>query len=380
MCGTKFLRIIFIILLVICIQLSPVFSQDNDKISYTTYYFNDSGNNSVITTSFSLAKMIISGTAILLDIELDKVSLPPIDGSTGATRPARRKDKTFEKNRGQVILGFEQTITSTTSLAVNAYRSQEIDYLSNAAVVTLSQEMFQRNTTITLRAQYNDDKVGELLETGSLHNESKTTITGAAAISQILSASTVFDLSYDYMLLKGFLNDPYRKVQVFDANNAFQLLSENHPDKRLRQAVSAKISQYVDPVKASLIGSYRYYFDDWDVKSHTAEFRFNKYVFDDFILGFNYRYYTQTGAEFFQDRYALMANPLEQFRTADYKLNPFNSNTFGFNFRFLFRKFAENNPGWEFLSKSSFEIMYLRYTNDLDFSANIIQGSLNFAI
>ncbi|NOG45598.1 MAG: DUF3570 domain-containing protein [Calditrichaeota bacterium] len=360
--------------------VSSAYAQNNDKISYTTYYFNDSGNNSVITTSFSLAKKIISGTAVLLDIELDKVSLPPVDGATGASRPTRKKNETFEKNRGQVILGLEQSLGSASTLALNAYRSQELDYLSNAVIVTLSRDLFQNNTTVTLRAQYNDDKVGELLESGKIQNQEKTVITGALNLAQTLTKSTVLNLSYDYVKMDGFLSDPYRKVTVFDENNAFLVLNENHPDNRLRQAVTARLSQYLNPVDASIIGSYRNYFDDWKVKSHTAEIRFNKYIFEDLITGFNYRYYSQSSAEFYKERYSQVPNTIVEFRTSDYKLNQFQSNTFGLNLRLLFRGLAKGNPGWEFLEKSSFEVMYLRYANDLDFSANIVQASINFAI
>ena len=50
------------------------------------------------------------------------------------------KIRNLKKNRGQVILGIEQSLGSTTTMAVNAYRSQELDYISNAIVVTFSQE------------------------------------------------------------------------------------------------------------------------------------------------------------------------------------------------------------------------------------------------
>ena len=179
------------------------------------------------------------------------------------------------------------------------------------------------------------------------------------------------------MMMNGYLSDPYRKVRVFDSFGAYAAESEIHPDKRTRQAVTSRISQYINPVKASLIGSYRYYFDDWDVQSHTAEFRFNKYVFDDLITGFNYRYYTQSGADFYFERYD--PGITSEFRTADYKLMPFQSHSFGLNIKLLFRKWADT-PGWESLKNSNFEVMYLRYTNDLDFSANILQATLNLAI
>ena len=171
---------------------------------------------------------------------------------------------------------------STTTLAVNAYRSQELDYISNALVFALSQELFQRNTTVTVRGQVNADQVGELLENGDVNNEDKSVYTAALNLTQVLSKSSVLNLSYDMMMMEGYLSDPYRKVRVFNDVGGFTADTEIHPDKRIRQAVSTRLSQFINPVKASIIGSYRFYFDDWGVSSHTAEFRFNKYVFEDF--------------------------------------------------------------------------------------------------
>jgi hypothetical protein len=367
------------ILLICGLLLQFLVGQDNDQLSYTTYYFNDSGNSTVVTSSFSLAKKIISGTAFLLDIELDKVTLPPVDGATGASRPARRQNETFEKNRGQIIIGAEQSLGATTTIALNAYRSQEMDYLSNAVVATFSQELFQRNTTITLKGQYNDDKVGELTSQGGIVNKNKNTITAAINITQILSQNTVLNLGYDFMQMEGFLSDPYRQVITFD-NGVQTIRRETHPDSRIRHAATTRISQFLEPIKASIIADYRYYFDDWDMNSHTFEGRMNKYIFDNFIIGFNYRYYSQSAAEFFNERYDFNNGQTDDYFTADYKLSPFNSSTFGFNFRLLLRLWGKDNPAWEFLNKSSFDVMYLRYTNDLDFSANILQATLNFAI
>lgn len=368
------------ILILFCLLgVEYTFAQNNDQLSYTTYYFNDSNDNSVVTTSFSLAKKIISGTAFLLDIELDKVTLPPVDGSTGASRPSRSQNETFEKNRGQVIIGLEQSLGETASFALNAYRSQELDYISNAIVGTISKEFFQRNTTVAVKGQYNDDQVGELTNSGEVINEGKTTVTAAFNFTQIVSKNAVLNLAYDYMQMDGYLSDPYRNVTIYNSNIQ-SLRKENHPDKRIRHALTSKISQFLETVRASVIGDYRYYFDDWDVQSHTAELRLNKYVFDNFIIGFNYRHYMQNGAEFYKERYEFTDTYEDEFYTADYKLQPFQSSTFGFNLKLLLKKWEKDNPGWEFLDKSSLNMMYLRYTNDLHFSANIIQATLSIAI
>jgi hypothetical protein len=360
-------------------SVSPMFAGD-DQMGFTTYFFTDSGENSVVTTAFNLAKRILDETLFLIDIELDNVTVPPVTAVTGATRPQRNSSEPFEKNRGQVILGIEQGFGLGASLAVNGYRSQEVDYVSNAALATYSQEVFNGNTTLTLRGQYNSDQVGEILDDGTVYNKPKTTYAGVASLSQILSPTTVLDLAYDYMNLTGFQSDPYRLVTVRDANGVAVQTNELHPSLRTRQAATGRISQMIPAIEASLIGSYRYYFDDWSVHSHTVELRLNKYLLKDLILGFDYRYYTQTGAYFWKNNYNGQQYLGNALRTADYKLKPFSSNNVGFSLSYLFRGLANSSSNFEFLRSSSVEVIYFRYFNDLEFSADILQASLKFTI
>lgn len=359
---------------------TPGRAEGGDQMGFTTYYFSDSGDNSVITTSFKLAKMLLEKTIFLIDIELDNVTVPAVTAVTGATRPQRRKSEPFEKSRGQIIVGIEQGLSSTTTFAGSFYRSQEVDYTSNAAIATFSQELFDRNTTITLRGQYNADLVGKLLEDGDLVNQRKKLLTGAANLSQLLSPTTVFDLSYDMIHTWGYLSDPYRQVKVFATDGTSSFTDELHPAQRTRHAGTAKISQLIPSVRASLIGSYRYYVDTWKVKSHTAELKLNKYIINDLIFGVDYRYYTQSASFFYKEKYSGQEFLDGSLRTADYKLKPFASNNFGFSLTYLMRGLARSSPDLEFLQNSAFEFTYFRYFNDLDFSADIVQASIKFSI
>lgn len=357
----------------------PAEAQDA-QMGYTTYYFNDSGGNTVATTSFNLAKKIFSRTVLLLDLEVDNVTVPPVTAVTGATRPKRQSSKSFEKTRGQAILGIEQALTGNTTLATTIYRSQEVDYTSNSAILKLTREMFQKNTTISLRGQYIMDQVGEVEDDGSITNRSKNTIWAVAGFSQILSPTTVFSANYDAVYLEGFLSDPYRTVQVFDENNAFVAVQEKHPGNRLRQAASARLNKMIPNVGAALMFGYRYYFDDWGVASQTGEFQFSKYIFGDLITRFNYRLYTQNEAEFTLNRYRGTEFTENAFRTADYKLNSFYSNNFGISLTLMFREFVKKHRDFNFLKNSSIEFRYFRYFNSLDFSANIYQLNIDFGI
>ena len=368
------------IVLILLACLSGSASRGDDRMGFTTYYFTDSGENNVITTSFNLAKKLLEQTMLLIDIELDNVTVPPVTAITGATRPQRRKTEPFEKTRGQVILGLEQQFGEETSIAANAYRSQEVDYVSNAVIGTFSQEMFGRQTTLTLRGQFNADLVGEILDNGDVLNRRKQQYTGTGTISQILSPTTILDAGYDYMIVKGFQGDPYRQVAVRDATGNLTQTDELHPAARTRQAATAKISQMIPSIEASIIGSYRYYFDNWNVRSHTGELRLNKYLIRELIFGIDYRYYIQNGAYFYRAQYSGPQYLGSALRTADYKLTPFSSNNFGVSLTFLLRGLARGNKDLEFLQTSSVEVMYFRYFNDLDFTADIFQTSLKFSL
>lgn len=373
----RFLKPISFCTLLTFVPWFSAFAGD-EGLGFTTYYFSDSGDNSVVTTSFNLAKKLLDKTLFLIDIELDQVTVPAVTAVTGATRPQRRKNEPFEKNRGQIIVGLQQGFGENATLAGNFYRSQEVDYVSNSFVGIYNQEFNDKNSSLTFRGQYNGDRVGKILENGDLVQQRKKVYNGSVNLSQILSPNTVMDMSYDVVYQKGFLSDPYRQVRLFSANGSSSTVDEVHPDARTRHAVALKLSQYVAPIRASLIGGYRYYFDSWKVKSHTGEVKLNKYILNDLVFGVDYRFYTQSNAYFYQERY--VGNGYDGLLTADYKLKQFSSNNFGFTLTYLLRGVAKANADLQFLQDSAIELQYFRYFNDLDFSANIIQASIKFSI
>ena len=357
----------------------PLFAGDGE-MGFTNYFFSDSQTNKVITSSFNMARKLLEQTSFLIDIELDHVTVPPITGTTGASRPQREGNQPFEKSRGQVIIGLEQGLGENWTLGANIYRSQEVDYVSSAAVGTLSVDMFRKNTTLTLRGQFNSDKVGKILESGDITWQDKRVITGAVDLTQILSPTTVLDLAYDVVSLKGLLSDPYLQVSVIDDQGGTLLVDELHPSKRLRNAGTARLTQFIPSIRASLLASYRYYGDNWSVHSNTYEMKLNKYVTNDLVFGLDYRYYSQTGAYFYRDTYVGSEFSTDLFRTVDYKLTPFSSNNFGLSLTFMLRALSRQGSDFEFLENSSLELYYFRYFNTLDFSADIVQFAIKFSI
>jgi Protein of unknown function (DUF3570) len=348
-----------------------------DQIEYTNYYFRDNKNNKVATPAFSLMKTLWQRTQVMLDIELDQATSPPVlDGVTGASRPQRNKKTEFVRNRGQAIIGLGQGLGDNTKLNASYYFSQEVDYASQSFVLGLTQDLFLKNLTVVLRGQYTMDSVGELLESGAILNRFKETHQGSLVVSQLLSPTTIFRVGADAMRDQGFLSNPYLK-NFFDPVTQTSITNP-HPNTRYRQALWTEISQYLRGLEASLILSYRYYWDDWSLSSHTLTFKLNKYITQDWIVSPEYRYYDQTGVDF--GDYA-KGQPNYYRSDDEYKLSPFTSHNSGMSSTFYLRAFSKRLPSWEFLNNTSISLMYFRYFNNAlgdNFASNIVETRVKF--
>jgi hypothetical protein len=77
--------------------------------------------------------------------------------------------------------------------------------------------------------------------------------------------------------------------------------------------------------------TYRYYWDDWGVKSHTVDLKYRTDLPEHDWLQPHLRYYTQTAADFFVFGLPLGA-PLPRYATSDFRLGPLHSATLGLTY------------------------------------------------
>jgi Protein of unknown function (DUF3570) len=145
-----------------------------------------------------------------------------------------------------------------------------------------------------------------------------TTYVGFASASQILSKNALVAMTYDVSKLDGFQANPYRL-----AITASGLEPERHPNARLRQAVAISGRLYVPATQTTFIGAYRYYRDDWHIRAHTPELRIVQEVGALADASIRYRYYHQTAAYFYKDRYPALDTTMIQYITDDPKMSAF---------------------------------------------------------
>lgn len=137
--------------------------------------------------------------------------------------------------------------------------------------------------------------------------------------TQILGERDLLDVSGSLMLLRGYLDDPYTVVPIGTANEN-STVPEHRPGSRSRRDLVIKYG-HAYLWNGSVKVSYRYYNDDWSVQAHTLDVEYDQHLSEGWIIAPEVRIYTQTGARF----YGSLFSRSETYRSADYRLSPFDS-------------------------------------------------------
>jgi hypothetical protein len=168
------------------------------------------------------------------------------------------------------------------------------------------------------------------------------------SFSQVLTKKTQFSIFFDILKQQGMLSTPYQRVYFADKANyyigkaeyiplyqtstnagVFHLADaiERMPDSRLKVPVGIRWNFYFNE-KFTLRTYYRYYWDNWGVKSQTANLELPFKISEKFTLYPMYRYYIQTAAKYFAPYEKHLST--EQYFTSDYDLSAFNAKQYGF--------------------------------------------------
>jgi len=77
---------------------------------------------------------------------------------------------------------------------------------------------------------------------------------------------------------------------------------------------------------------YRFYTDDWGIQAHTASVELPIKLSNSFTVYPTYRYYTQTAADYFNEKETAVS--FQNFYTSDYDLSAFKAHQYGLGFRY----------------------------------------------
>jgi len=245
-----------------------------------------------------------------------------VDVITSASAAAGRDGAEFREVRYEQ--GTQYTHDFDRFRFGGGYRiSTEPDYDSAFVNLRGDVDLAQKNTVLGAGVAFGVDSFDDGNRGGGLREARKgnlQTMVLSLSASQLLSPLVAVGVNYDAAYLDGDQENFYREVIA-----AGDAAPEEVPETRLRHALFASVRGFVAPTKTTVLAGYRYYRDDWGVRSHTPELRVTQDLGGDIDVRARYRYYRQTAADFYRDRY----DQVEEFMTDDPKLAAFTGQTFG---------------------------------------------------
>ena len=171
----------------------------------------------------------------------------------------------------------------------------------------------------------------------AFEKETRNSYSVSLGFSQILSKKLQASLFLDIVRQSGLLSSPMQRIYFGNTENFFiedfQLADdvERLPDSRFKIPIGARLNYYLND-RFVLRSYYRFYTDDWGIRSHTVNLEVPVKLTDKFTLYPSYRYYTQTEADYFYQKENALST--FDFYTSDYDLSTYDAHQYGMGIRY----------------------------------------------
>jgi hypothetical protein len=262
-------------------------------------------------------------------------------------------DKSFNDTRFSSDMALSRKFWGATTLQTGMHWSSEHDYKSLGFNSGISQEFDEGKLTLSLSGAVTRDDVSMLggmpdpFVDITAENEDdgerrlgrdsrrKTTYDLVAGITRVAGPKTVVRFNYSLSNASGYLTDPYKIISVVqpadsaDPGEPVQNLHEKRPDRRNGNALFGQIRHSTS--LGVVDGSYRYFWDNWGVISHTASLGVRFGFLGKGKLQPTIRWYQQSRADFSRP-FLVQGQPLPEFASADSRLAKFSALTYGLNY------------------------------------------------
>ena len=212
----------------------------------------------------------------------------------------------------------------------------------------------------------------------AFEKENRNSYSLGVNLSQILSKKLQGILMADLVVQEGLLSTPFQRVYFGDVADSFienfQLADdvERLPESRTKVAIGGRLNYYLNEIIV-LRSYYRYYTDDWGIRSHTANLEIPVKISSSFTIYPSYRYYTQTAADYFAAYEGHLSTDV--FYTSDYDLSEYNANQFGMGITYtdIFTKLRI----WK-IGLKQIDLKYDHYKRNSGLAASIASLSFTF--
>ncbi|MFQ5480650.1 MAG: DUF3570 domain-containing protein [Thermodesulfobacteriota bacterium] len=378
---------LFLLLTAVSILLLPSLTRAEDYASAQFYTHAFNNDTTVYTGVFALNKDFNLRTSGYVKYTVDFIN-PSFGEGDDDKKGKKKKGKTNavssasaanasgsnSDTRNELTVGLTHDFANIFGAELYFDASRENDYTSYTPTITLKKDLFTKNTTITASYSGSFDTVsGEFLP----ETKSRTTYNYFLGLTQLLSPRMFFQLGYTLTESSGQMSEGIRLVAIngADASTCTDIsatcVGERFPASRTRRAYTAGLSRYFTFEglggifeRAALKLTFRYYDDDWKIKSFMAGLEYDKHIYDNMLLTLNYRYYTQGKAFFVKDAYT----SADAFTSASPQLENLDTNLIGVKGTYFFP--------WLKSRTNSLEAKYEFYRESRGVFANVLMVGL----
>ena len=355
-----------------------------EEINLVSSYYKQDGNNSAVTGGVGTEELTdisnyidvtfvrynASGKKQTLDVEVgvdhytsassDKVDL--IANSSASSQDIRFYPSiTFSQENEEKGNAFSAGISSST----------EFDYQSFGGNISFTKKTADSNGEFTAKLQTYLDQLKLVdpieLRTGEGYGTaSRNTFAGSLTYAQIVNKDFQVLFQADVVAQQGYLSLPFHRVYFNDGSVHQELL----PDSRLKIPLAVRASYFLGD-NLIIRAYYRFYTDDWNLTSHTADIEVPVKLSPFFSISPFYRYYTQRAVKYFKPYGEHTAD--NEFYTSNYDLSKFNSSFVG-----LGLKFTPLNGVFGIKHFNTLELRYGHYSRTTNLTSDIISINLKY--
>lgn len=356
-----------------------------DEINLVSSYYTQDGNNSSVTGGIGTQELTDvsnnldvrfvkygkTGKKHTLDVEIgiDQYSSASSDMiDLSANTSASYSDIRFYPSLSYMIENEQKGNT----LGFGVSSSTEFDYQSFGGNISYSKKTKDKSGEFTAKLQAYLDQVKlinpiELRSViGNGGTEGRNTFSGSLSYSQIVNQNFQLLFQADIVTQQGYLSLPFHRV-YFNDGSVYQ---ENLPDNRFKVPLAVRASYFLGD-NIIIRAYYRYYTDDWNLTSHTADIEIPVKISPFFSVSPFYRYYNQSAVKYFNSYGTHTAS--DEFYTSNYDLSKFNSNFFGIGF-----KLTPSKGVFGIQHFHTVEMRYGHYDRSTNLTSDIISINLKY--
>ena len=354
-------------------------------------YYHQDGNNSAVTGGVGTEKLTdFSNTFDLKLSKYDKLGRKHtynfelgVDTYTSASSdkidPSTITSPSYSDVRVYPSLSWDiANEQKGKSIGFNVSTSAEYDYTSIGGGINFSKSSKDKNTDFSAKIQAFFDTWKVILPVelrpdnngygGYQQNDNapRNSFSAAFSLSQVINKNLQALIMVEPGYQTGLLATRYQRV--YFTNNV--LKAEFLPSERIKLPIGARVNYFLGD-HIVLRSFLRYYKDNWDINSQTAEIETSLKLSSFASISPFYRYYQQSQSKYFA---AYRQHSIsETYYSSDYDLFKFHSDYYGAGIRFA--------PPAGVLGVSRLSMLELRYghykrSNGLN--SNIISMNLRF--